>query len=509
MNRQKSDERVVPEGRRKAVQTRANGGGKALTVDEEVPQLGLPFATADQPRRMEKSYSPTLARPKAKDMTGGAAHVTMEAVVAGLEEAFDHVAANDGAPGPDRQRIEDVREHLPTILATLSRSLLDGTYRPGEIRRVMIPKSGGGERGLGIPNVVDRMVQEAVRSVLEALYEPTFHPSSHGFRPKRSCQTAIAQARTYLAEGYGWVVDLDLEKFFDRVHHQRLMARLAERVEDRRVLVLIGRMLKARVVLPDGVRVSTEEGVPQGGPLSPLLSNIVLDELDRELERRGHRFVRYADDCNIYVRSEKSGQRVKASITAFITRRLRLKVNEAKSAVAKPKTRHFLGYRLRREASGEVEVLLSERSEKRLRERVRELTPRTWGSSLTTCITKINAYFTGWTGHFGICTPGIERLLQTTDAHIRRRLRAIVLHDWKRPRTIARRLIRLGVKPKTAWRNVYEGRKSLWALSHDPAVDRGLRNAYFAERGLVSLLKRFKATWAANVAPPQLTLWPG
>lgn len=509
MTRQKSDDRVVPEGRRKAVRTRANGGGKAVTVEEEAPQLGLPFATADQPRRTEKSPFSKQARPKAKIKKRRAAHVTMEAVVEGLEEAFDHVAANDGAPGPDRRTIAEVREHLSTIIPTLTRSLLDGTYRPGEIRRVTIPKSGGGERGLGIPNVVDRMVQESVRSVLEALYEPTFHPSSHGFRPKRSCQTAIAEARTYMAEQYRWVVDLDLEKFFDRVHHQRLMARLAERVEDHRVLVLIGRMLKARVVLPDGVKVSTEEGVPQGGPLSPLLSNIVLDELDRELERRGHRFVRYADDCNIYVRSEKAGQRVMASITAFITRRLRLKVNEAKSAVAKPKTRHFLGYRLRREASGGVEVLLSERSEKRLRERARELTPRTWGSSLKDCIAKINAYFTGWMGHFGICTPGIERVLQSMDAHIRRRLRALVLKDWKRPRTIARRLIRLGVKPKTAWRRVYEGRKSLWALSHDPAVDRGLQNAYFAERGLVTLLERFRPTWAATVASAQLTLWSG
>jgi retron-type reverse transcriptase len=212
MTRQKSDDRVVPEGRRKAVRTRANGGGKAVTVDEGALQLGLPFATADQPRRTEKSPSSKLARPKAKIKKRRAMHVTMEAVVEGLEEAFDHVAANDGAPGPDRRTIAEVREHLSTIIPTLSRSLLDGTYRPGEIRRVMIPKGGGGERGLGIPNVVDRMVQEAVRSVLEALYEPTFHPSSHGFRPKRSCHTAIAEARTYLAERYGWVVDLDLEK---------------------------------------------------------------------------------------------------------------------------------------------------------------------------------------------------------------------------------------------------------------------------------------------------------
>jgi group II intron reverse transcriptase/maturase len=257
----------------------------------------------------------------------------MEAVVERLRQAFDKVAANRGAPGPDRQTIAQVQEHLDELLPVVSAELLEGRYQPGEIRRVLIPKSGGGHRGLGIPNVVDRMVQEAVRSVLEPVYEPSFHDASHGFRPGRGCQTAIAAAREHLMGGYGWVVDLDLEKFFDRVHHQRLMSRLAERVEDKRVLVLIGRMLKAEVVLPEGVRVSTDEGVPQGGPLSPLLSNIVLDELDQELERRGHRFVRYADDCNIYVRSERAGQRVMASVTTFIERRLRLKVNAGMSPV--------------------------------------------------------------------------------------------------------------------------------------------------------------------------------
>lgn len=519
MAQQKSENCVVPEGRRKPVRTAGHErprGGKAVPVKEADQQLPLPFATADNPRApareaaridtVDRSTAKTRAVPKAKVKLQQTGPATMEEVIERLNAALEKVVANKGAPGPDRQSVGDVRKHWPQLGPALASALRDGTYQPGDIRRVWIPKSGGGERGLGIPNVVDRVVQEAVRLVLEPLYEPTFHPSSHGFRPGRSCHTALAEARGYVGEGYHFVVDMDLSKFFDRVHHQRLMARLAQRVSDRPLLVLIGRMLKAKVVMPDGVRVSTEEGVPQGGPLSPLLSNVVLSELDDELARRGLRFVRYADDCNIYVRSERAGKRVMDSVVAFIERRLRLQVNEAKSAVARPETRHFLGFRLRPQEGGPPEVLLSERSEKRLRERVRELTPRAGGRSLEAVIHPINVYLAGWAGFFRICTVGIERVLQTTDAHIRRRLRAIVLRHWKTKRTTARRLIRLGVKPKTAWRRVYEGRKSWWALSHDPAVDRGLRNAYFAERGLTSLLERFRRTWEAIIAPAQLTL---
>jgi len=430
----------------------------------------------------------------------------MEEVAERLVEAFEYVAANQGAPGPDRQTIDHVRKHWPAVLRSVKAALLDGSYRPGDIRRVWIPKSGGGQRGLGIPNVIDRMVQEAVRMVFEPLYEPTFHPSSHGFRPDRGCQTAVAEARGYVDEGYHIVVDMDLEKFFDRVSHQRLMSRLAQRVQDKRLLSLVGLMLKAKVVMPDGVKVSTEEGVPQGGPLSPLLSNVVLSELDEELARRGLRFVRYADDCNIYVRSERAGQRVMASVTQFIERRLRLKVNAAKSAVARPETRHFLGYRLQPRKGEQPEVLLSERSKKRLRERIRELTPRARGRSLEGTIRRINEYFGGWFGHFRVCTSGIERVIHGADAHIRRRLRAIVLTQWKTKRTIARRLISLGIKPKTAWQRVYEGHKSIWALSHASVVHRGLRNAYFAERRLVALLDRFRPLWANIDAPVQLLL---
>ena len=520
MTQQKSEDRTVPQGRRKAAPTRRlerPGGGRAVPVKGVDQQLMLSFATAENPREgrgaesadgSDRSGPKTQKAPKAKANQRRAGPARMEEVAKRLEEAFANVAANKGAPGPDRQTIEQVQDNLPMVLAKLRRSLLEGSYVPGEIRRVWIPKaSGKGQRGLGIPNVVDRMVQEAVRLVLEPLYEPTFHASSHGFRPNRGCQTAIAEAKRYVEAGYRIVVDFDLEKFFDQVHHQRLHARLAQRVEDGRLPTLIARMLKAKVVMPDGVKVATEEGVPQGGPLSPLLSNIVLDELDKELSRRGHRFVRYADDCNIYVRSERAGQRVMASVTRFIERRLRLRVNAAKSAVAHPEPRHFLGYRLAAQPEGSVEVLLSERSETRLRERIRELTPRSRGQSLNAAIQGVNAYLNGWLGHFRICTSGIERVVNNADAHIRRRLRALVLKHWKRKRTIARRLIRLGVKPRTAWRRVYGGHKSIWALSHDPAVNRGLRNAYFAERGLVSLKERFKAIWAGPPAPQQLALF--
>jgi group II intron reverse transcriptase/maturase len=520
MTRQKSEDRIKPKSRRKPVSTQGTerpGGGKAVPVNEQTWQLGLPFGTAEngegQPPPLVDSAergrprSALLAGPKPKDKNKTAMLATMEEVTKRLNEAFESVASNKGAPGPDRQSIEQVRACWKVLRERLSEALLEGSYRPGDIRRVWIPKAGGGQRGLGIPNVIDRVVQEAVRRVLEPQYEPTFHPNSHGFRPNRSCHTAIAQARGYLEDGYEWVVDLDLEKFFDRVSHQRLMARLAERVEDRRLLVLIGQMLKAKVVMPDGVKVSTEEGVPQGGPLSPLLSNIVLDELDWELSRRGHRFVRYADDCNVYVRSERAGQRVMASLTDFIERRLRLKVNAEKSAVARPEERHFLGFSLRCEPrDGEVEVVLSRRSQERLAKKVVELTPRNWGGSLQACISKLNAYLLGWLGFFGVTTAGAQRVMSNTDAHIRRRLRAIQLAHWKRKPTIATKLTKLGVSKRAAWRGIYKGRRSLWALSHSPAVERGLRNAYFAERGLVSLAEQWHARHQPIAAPMQLRL---
>jgi group II intron reverse transcriptase/maturase len=519
--RQSNENRTVPNGRRKPVPTREvkhPSLGKAVPVNEQAIQLALPFETAEesaqadyvagadpQPREPEPS-----AEPKSKDKYEYVELVTMESATRFLAMAFQNVASNKGAAGPDGRSIEEVRKHLPRLLPKLTKELLKGTFQPGNIRRVWIPKGGGGQRGLGIPNVVDRVVAEAIRLLLEPLYEPTFHDQSHGFRPGRSCHTAIAQAKSIMEEGYEWVVDLDLEKFFDRVNHQRLMARLAERVKDRRLLVLIGRMLKAGVVMPDGVVVSNEEGVPQGGPLSPLLSNVVLDELDTELARRGHRFVRYADDCNIYVRSERAGKRVMESVKSFIEKRLRLTVNEKKSAVAHPEERHFLGFRLQRDPlEGEIEVLLSKRSKERLATRIQELTPRNWGRSLRECIRQVNGYLKGWIGFFGICTGREEKTLHYVDAHIRRRLRAIQLKHWKTKRTIAIRLIRLGVKAKTAWGKVYGGRKSIWVLSACSAANRGLRNAYFAERGLVSVADQWWLKQPGIVAPGPDVMAPG
>lgn len=416
--------------------------------------------------------------------------VNMEVIASerNLRAAFKEVKENNGAPGIDRQSVKEVGGTLTSLIPQLSRALLEETYRPGDVRRVWIPKGGGGQRGLGIPNVVDRLVQQAVYRVMLPECDATFHESSHGFRPNRSCHTAIAEAKKHIEEGYQYVVDIDLEKFFDTVNHSRLMSRLRQRISDEQVLRLIYRMLKTRTVMPEGVIVANEEGVPQGGPLSPLLSNIVLDELDKELSSRDHRFVRYADDCNIYVRSERAGSRVMESVGRFIEKRLRLKVNQTKSAVSRTGERHFLGFALKEdEFSGAVMIHLSERSHKRIRQRIKELTPRNWGRREVDCIKKLNQYLVGWMGFFRICSEPELAQLKRYDAHIRRRLRAIKLKQWKRRRYRVRALIALGAKPKTAWRRMYAGNNSLWKLSHDPIVDRALNNARYAMLGLKSL----------------------
>jgi len=415
-----------------------------------------------------------------------------------LATALLNVARNKGAPGVDGQSVMEVVESAPLLLPRLRRALLEGGYGPGDIRRVWIPKPGGGQRGLGIPNVIDRWVQQAVLQIVEPIFEPTFHDSSHGFRPQRGAHTAIAEAKTYVGDGYEVVVDLDLSKFFDRVHHQRLLARLGRRIADPRILKLIRQMLKARVVMPDGTRVSTDEGTPQGGPLSPLLSNVVLDEFDSELQRRGLRFVRYADDCNIFVRSLRAGQRVMASIRRFLERRLRLQVNEEKSKVARPEEIHFLGFRLRMAPEGKVEVHISARTKDRLDARIQELTPRTWGQSSAACIAEVNRYLKGWIAYFRICTEESEFLLRRFDAHIRRRLRAIFVRQKKRPRYLFRHLLQCDVSLGAAAQAAY-CRRGVWYKSNTRGLTQAYPNAWFHER-LVSLW----TSWEQFNQPPKL-----
>jgi len=521
MGRQKSDGRVVPEGRRKASRAEASQQGKAITVNKQAEQLGLFAGTAESPLGAKparpsspldekRSEVPKPATGKGKALLP----MTMEEIAneTNLRAAFAKVAANRGSPGPDRQTIEQVRTALNECLPVLKRSLLDGSYRVGDIRRVWIPKASGGQRGLGIPNVIDRIVQQAVHQVLSPHYEQTFHEWSHGFRPGRSCHTAIKQAKEHLETGLDWVVDLDLEKFFDEVNHDRLISRLEQRIADRRVLMLIRQMLRAKVVLPDGVSVSSERGTPQGGPLSPLLSNIVLDELDQELQQRGHRFVRYADDCNIYVHSERAGQRVMASLKAFIEKRLKLKVNSSKSSVARPHERKFLSLKLQRlKSSGVVRVMVSDQALRKLESELKALTPRNWGQSTDDCIQRLNVYLRGWLGYFAVCDEKQRATLGRIDGHLRRRLRAMILKQWKRKRHIVNRLIRSGVPSALARMDIHVYRRTWWALSKARAVQRGLTNEYFERRGLLGLYEHWQEhhdrIW--DIGPMQLELQTG
>lgn len=409
---------------------------------------------------------------------------------ANLALALLNVVRNKGAPGVDGQTVEEAEARAPKLIAHLRCALLEGRYRPGPIRRVFIPKPGGGQRGLGIPNIVDRVVQQALLQVLEPVFEPTFHASSHGFRPKRGATTAIAEAKGHLEAGYRTIVDLDLAQFFDRVHHQRLLDRIGQKVVDVHVIALVRLVLKAVVVMPDGTRIVVREGTPQGGPLSPLLSNIVLDEMDQELALRGHRFVRYADDCNIFVRSARAGKRVMASVTLFLEKRLRLQVNHDKSAVRHPSKVHFLGFRFLLRRDGYIGVLLSAKTEKRLAATIREMTPTSWGRSITACMDGLSRYLTGWMSHYRLCTADATRTLEVFDSHIRRRIRAIIVRQKKRQRFLFRHLLAKGVSRSAAASAAYCGR-GVWNRSNRPALTRAYPPPWFQER-MVALKERWR-----------------
>lgn len=398
-----------------------------------------------------------------------------------LQEALKRVRQNGGRPGIDGMTVEELPGYLKEHWPILRDQLLSGTYEPQPVRRVEIPKPDGGMRKLGIPTVLDRFVQQAVLQVLQGRWDQTFSEHSYGFRPNRAAHQAVAQAQQYIAAGHSWVVDLDLEKFFDRVNHDKLLGRVAKRVADKRLLKLLRAFLNAGV-LENGLVSPTDEGTPQGGPLSPLLSNLVLDELDRELEQRGHRFVRYADDCNIYVRSERAGQRVMASVRNFITRKLKLKVNGEKSAVARPRERKFLGFSF---TSGrEPKRRIAPQALKRFKERVRELTRRTRGVSIEEMVRQLSIYLVGWHNYFAFCeTPSI---LQRLDQWTHRRLRCVVWKQWKRGRTRYAELRQRGVGRDLAAQSAGSSHGP-WRLAASPALSFALPGAYFTSLGLPTL----------------------
>ncbi len=397
-----------------------------------------------------------------------------------LQRAWKRVQGNQGSPGVDGMTVDAAKDYLREHWPSIRSQLLDGTYQPQPVKRVEIPKPDGGIRKLGVPSVVDRLIQQAVLQVLQEQWDPTFSEHSYGFRPGRSAHQAIAQAQRYVAEGYNVVVDLDLEKFFDRVNHDCLMARVAARVSDKRVLKLIRAFLTAGV-MEDGLVAPVDEGTPQGGPLSPLLSNLMLDDLDRELTRRGLRFCRYADDCNIYVRSRRAGERVMASVSRFLTAKLRLTVNEAKSAVARPGERKFLGFSISNDGS---ERRIAPKALDKFKERVREQTHRTRGLSLSQIIEELTPFLVGWRGYFGFCqTP---RVLTNLEAWIRRRLRSYLWRQWGNGPNRFKELRRRGVTKFRA--AVAAGSPTgFWRMSGHPAVQTALRNHTFDALGLPRL----------------------
>lgn len=402
---------------------------------------------------------------------------------ANLFAALKRVIQNKGSAGIDGMSLDGLPSYLKRHWPRIRQELLEGRYKPQPVKRVTIPKPGGGERQLGIPTVLDRLIQQALLQVIQPEWDRSFSHSSYGFRPGRSAHQAIAQAKAIIQDGHRWVVDMDLEKFFDRVNHDKLMHRVKQRVEDRRVLKLINGYLKAGVMI--GVEVEpSQEGTPQGGPLSPLLANLLLDDLDKELERRGHRFVRYADDCNIYVRSKRSGERVLESVTRFLSCKLKLTVNRSKSAVDRPWRRSFLGFTF--SYRGGIRTKVSEKAEKAFKARVRVLSRRTRGHSLRQVIAELRKYLNGWKAYYGVCE--VKRPFAELDKWIRRRLRSYAWKQWGR--SGYRQLRKLGIEVRLAW-NTAKSAHGPWRLSRSPALNFGMPTAYFVGMGL-PLLKEGK-----------------
>ena len=402
-----------------------------------------------------------------------------------LRTALKRVESNKGAAGIDGMEVKDLSGYLKAHWKEVREALESGKYRPSPVRRVEIPKPDGGVRQLGIPTVLDRLIQQAIAQVITPMFEAVFSPYSYGFRPGRSAHQAVQKSQEYIREGYDWVVDIDLEKFFDRVNHDMLMARVARVLKDKRVLKLIRAYLNSGVML-NGVVMDTKEGTPQGGPLSPLLSNIMLSDLDRELEGRGHKFVRYADDCNIYVKTETAGARVMESVKQYLEKKLKLKVNPKKSKVERANRVKFLGFSFFKR-KGEVLIRIANRTKERFMEKVRNLTKRTRSGKLEDIVSEINRYLIGWTAYFRLAdTPSV---FEGLDAWVRRRLRQMLWKRWKRGTTRYRELVRLGVPPERAALGAVG--TSPWRMSLTPVINEALSNAFWQNTGLESIAKRY------------------
>ena len=399
-----------------------------------------------------------------------------------MQRAYSRVMKNRGAPGIDGMRCEDLKAWLKVNWSQVKRALLDGTYRPQAVRRVDIPKPQGGVRTLGVPTVVDRLIQQALHQAMQPLFEPIFSQSSYGFRPGRSAQQAVSKAAEYIRGGKRWVVDMDLEKFFDRVNHDVRMARVARQVQDPKVLRLIRRFLEAGM-MANGVETPRYEGTPQGGPLSPLLSNILLTDLDRELEERKLLFCRYADDCNIYVSSQRAGQRIMEGVKGFLANRLRLTVNDSKSAVARPWERKFLGFSVTNRQVSKIRI--AKQSIQRLMDAVRQLSIGGKGSSLPQTIERLNPVLRGWMSYFSLTQS--RRPIEELDAWVRRRLRCLVWRQWKRPRTRETKMLSLGLDAQRAWKSSVNGRGPWWNAGAKHMIA-ALPPKLFTQLGLVSLV---------------------
>ena len=432
------------------------------------------------PRETERGASKVTAT---RSCSGSRTMQLMEAVVEreNMKLAYERVVANKGSAGVDGMRVEDLKSYLIANWPRIREELVEGRYQPQPVLRVDIPKPSGGMRQLGIPTVLDRLIQQAVNQILQPIFDLGFSEFSFGFRPGRNAHEAVRQAHCYVVSGRTFVVDMDIEKFFDRVNHDILMSRVARKVGDKRVLGLIRRYLQAGM-MDDGVVSVRTEGTPQGGPLSPLLSNILLDDLDKELESRGHSFCRYADDCNVYVRTRRAGERVLRSITGFLDKRLRLKVNASKSAVGRPWERKFLGYRMTRQR--EIRLTVAPESVKRLREKVRGLFREGRGCSLGTLVKRLMPLLRGWVQYFRLADT--KTTFGTLDIWIRRRLRWTVWRHWKRPRTRVRNLIRRGLSASDARGAAYNGRGP-WFNSKVWQMNVAYPNRSFSALGLVAL----------------------